>query len=311
MSTLERDDIPHPSVSSQVVAESLRHTLRPGLEVWARTPTVIWPAELLDHLASSLPAPASVQLAEAELPNVGAELAHPKSARGGAAVLFLHGGAFVAWGVAAYRPLVTRIAHAAKADVLSVDYRKAPENPLTAAISDGVDGYRWLLGKGFDPGKIAVVGDSAGGWLTFMVVDAIARAGLPRPESIVAMSPLTDLDPAAKLSHPNADTCAVFGPRALVAFTGVIDDANARGGAEIASPVDLDLRGMPRTLIQVGSEELVYPDAETMAQRLSDADVPVRLQVWERQPHVFQLAAPLVPESRRAIAEIGRFIQNA
>nr|WP_271211312.1 alpha/beta hydrolase fold domain-containing protein [Rhodococcus wratislaviensis] len=45
----------------------------------------------------------------------------------------------------------------------------------------GVDGYRWLLGQGFDAEKIVIAGDSAGGYLTFMTALTLADLHLPCP----------------------------------------------------------------------------------------------------------------------------------
>ncbi|NLG55152.1 MAG: alpha/beta hydrolase, partial [Rhodococcus sp.] len=180
------------------------------------------------------------------------------------------------------------------------------------AIDDGIDGYRWLLEQGYSPNQIVMMGDSAGGFLTFMVAMAAATQGLPQPAGITALSPLTNLDPAGKLAHENADLCAVFPRRAVAALTDVIARVDSRvGGAPCPSPVDGDVSVLPPTLIQTGSEEMTYVDAELMAQRLAASGVDCRLQIWERQVHVFQAAAGIVPEGSAAIREIGRFVRAA
>ncbi|EHK83727.1 esterase [Rhodococcus pyridinivorans AK37] len=51
-------------------------------------------------------------------------------------------------------------------------------------------------------------------------------------------------------------------------------------------------------------------DAESMADRLADAGKACDLQVWDRQVHIFQAAADLLPEGARAIGEIGRFVRS-
>lgn len=56
---------------------------------------------------------------------------------------------------------------------------------------------------------------------------------------------------------------------------------------------------------------MLYPDAELMAERLATAGMPVTLEVWDRQVHVFQAAADLIPEADHAIRQIGNFIRTA
>lgn len=131
----------------------------------------------------------------------------------------------------------------------------------------------------------------------------------------MALSPLTELDPARKLAHPNADRCALLPATAAAELSRLARRLEAHRATSPYTrarlcPIEHDLRGMPPTLIQVGSDELLLPDAETMAHRLTEAGSYCELQIWDRQVHVFQAAADLLPESRRAIAEIGHFIRS-
>jgi epsilon-lactone hydrolase len=77
-------------------------------------------------------------------------------------ILFLHGGGFVAGSPALYRGVTWRIAAAARARVLAIDYRLAPEHPFPAALEDAVTAYRWLLTDGADPRRIAVITPTRG-----------------------------------------------------------------------------------------------------------------------------------------------------
>ncbi|NLU84405.1 alpha/beta hydrolase [Rhodococcus sp. HNM0569] len=302
------------SLQSQLLSHTVRHTVRPFLDAWSRHPDLPWPAGLVDLLGYSLPGVAAVRRTAVRLPHAPAELLRPAgyAASPPRAVLYLHGGAFLCCGLRSHRNLVSRIAAGADATVLNVAYRMLPHAPIRSAVADGLDGYRWLLAHGYPPERIVIAGDSAGGFLTFAVTLDAMRAGLPRPAANIAMSPLTDLDPAGKLAHPNVDRCAMFPGRALEALGGIVDRADSRFGSEpAASPVDGGLTDMPPALIQVGSDELVYPDAVLMAERLASAGVECRLEVWEQQVHVFQAAAGIVPEGGRATRRVARFVRAA
>jgi monoterpene epsilon-lactone hydrolase len=69
-------------------------------------------------------------------------------ARPGHAVLFLHGGGYSAGSCKTHRALAARLSRAARAPLLLVDYRLAPEHPFPAAVEDAVRAYRWLLRQG-------------------------------------------------------------------------------------------------------------------------------------------------------------------
>ncbi|MFZ2527822.1 MAG: alpha/beta hydrolase [Rhodococcus sp. (in: high G+C Gram-positive bacteria)] len=306
------------SLASRLLSTSVRRTVRPAIDAWALAPAFPWPAALVEHLAFPLARVPGVRRRPVRLPSCPAEyLAAPgvdmSAPSRQTAILYLHGGAFLCCGPGTHRQLASRISATTGAPVLNVGYRMLPGHPVRHAVEDGVAGLRWLLDQGRPIERIVIAGDSAGGFLAFSVAVESLRRGLGRPAGVVALSPLTDLDPAGKLDHPNSRCCSLFPRRAVPALAALIDRVDAaRGGghAPAGSPVDADLTGMPPALIQTGSHEMTFADAELMARRLGSAGVPCELQIWERQVHVFQAAAALVPEAARAVAEIGAFVRS-
>jgi acetyl esterase/lipase len=77
------------------------------------------------------------------------------------------------------------------------------------------------------------------------------------------------------------------------------------------SPVNLDLAGLPPTLVHVGTTEVLEFDTLAIAGKLAAAGVPVKLKHWEGRIHDFQLiGVDLLPEARQAIREIGEFVRE-
>jgi acetyl esterase/lipase len=227
------------------------------------------------------------------------------------AVLYLHGGGFVACGLNTHRRLAARVGRAAGLPVLHLGYRQLPRAHLTESLEDCLTGYRYLLDQGFSGDRMVVVGDSAGGGLAFLLALACRERGLAPPAGIAALSPWGDLDNAARLAHPNA----VAGRDAFIPAEGLGLVANwgfaIDGELEPAwQPAKLELAGLPPVLIQVGSTEVMRSDAERLALRCAAAQVPCTLQIWDRAPHVFQAGADLLPQGRDAIGDIGRFIRR-
>lgn len=222
-------------------------------------------------------------------------------------VLYLHGGAYAIGSPACYRHLTWRIAAAAHACILAIDYRLAPEHPFPAAIEDAERAYRWLLAGGAAPGQIAVMGDSAGGGLVFALLMRLRDAGLALPAAAVALSPWTDLALTGASLVRNARADPMLCADAVVGFA-----QNYLAGASpqnpYASPLYGDPAGLPPTLIQVGSDEILHDDAVRMADKMRSAGCRVELEIWPRMPHVWHLFAPILPEARQAIARMGRFV---
>jgi len=244
--------------------------------------------------------------------DAGAVKAHRIStpaSRSGRHVLFLHGGGYATGSSAAYRHFTWRIASAARAHVVAIDYRLAPEHPFPAALDDAVSAYRWLLANHAQPSHLAVIGDSAGGGLAFALSLRAADEGLPAPAAIVALSPWTDLALTGRSLRRNvkADPLMNLGSVAMYARYYL---AGTDPRTPYASPLYGDLRKTPPTLIQVGSDEVLRDDAVRMADRLRALGRHVELEIWPRMPHVWHLFVPILPEAHRAIARIGAFLET-
>lgn len=98
-------------------------------------------------------------------------------------MLFLHGGGYVYGDLDSHDGAARHLAQRSGVQLLSVEYRKAPEHPFPAGHLDAVAAYRWLVNKAVDldadPERLAVGGDSAGGNLSAGVAIAAAQDGLP------------------------------------------------------------------------------------------------------------------------------------
>lgn len=224
-------------------------------------------------------------------------------------VLFLHGGGFIIGSPSLYRHLTWRIAETTRARVLAVDYRLAPEHPFPAALEDAVSAYHWLLANGADSRRIAVMGDSAGGGLVFSLMLRLRDEGVPLPGAAVALSPWTDLALTGPSLRMNATADPMLSAEDPPQF---VDDylAGTDPRTPYASPLYGDPAGLPPTIIQVGSDEVLRDDAVRMADRMRAAGCQVELEIWPRMPHVWHVFVPVIPEARRALERIGSFVRS-
>jgi acetyl esterase/lipase len=288
--------------------------IRLGARLFIRTPertgvSIARRRARMEAYARRVPAPpAGTTISHKPLGSVPAErLARPLS-RSDRVVFFLHGGGYVSGGPRLYRHVAWRIAEAARAAVIGVDYRLAPEHPFPAAIDDAFAAWRALLAEGFDPRRCAILGDSSGGGLALSLVLRLRDEGHPLPAAVVALSPWTDLAITGRSARAGASDPMLnaneLGPLAAKYLAG----ADPRH--PYASPLHGDLHGLPPTLIQVGGDEILRDDATRMADKLERAGCAVALEIWPRMPHVWHAFAPILPEARRAIVRIGEFVRQ-
>ena len=299
---------------SWIVDRTLRSTVKPVISLWSKAPDLPWPYAVVDYLGRPLTRVRGTTVQPVRLRNCRAEIVTPPGDAPVRTMLYLHGGAFLVGGRHLHRQLISKIADHTRSTVLAVDYRQMPKHAVSTSVEDCVDAYRHLLSEGNVPEDILIAGDSAGGYLTFMTAIVAMEEGLPAPAALVALSPLTDLEMANKLGSPSSVTCSIFPRHTAPALYEMYEAIEARSGSRrrtgSASPVDCELHGLPPTLIQASTSEMLYPDAVLMAQRLAESGVPVELQTWDGQAHVFQAGAGIMREAAHAVSNIGEFIER-
>lgn len=308
-----------PSVEGRLTWLATRLTVRPVLSVGSYLPRMPWPFGLLDFAAKAvLPAPGTVR-ASIRLPHCTAKMVRAAGVLPAdgtrRVVLYMHGGAFLACGANTHGRLVTKLSKYADSPVLVVEYRMVPKHCIDDAVDDCYDAYRWLRRQGYAPDQIVLAGDSAGGYLSLALAERLLdeSGDDETPAAIVAMSPLLEIAKEAKQAHPNIHSGAMFPPQAFDAFVELVEAAARNHGrpGQVFEPLQHVKPGLPRTLIHVSGSEVLLHDARLGARVLAAAGVPVELRVWPGQIHVFQLAAPFVPEATRSLRQIGEYIREA
>jgi epsilon-lactone hydrolase len=266
--------------------------------------------QAVEKMHAKLPVAPNTRFDRGEPNGVSAEWCEPESARMNRVILYLHGGGFQLLSAKAYRPMTSELGRAAKACVLAIDYRLAPENRFPAAIDDGISAYRWLLEQDISPKSIAFAGDSCGGGLVVSVLLSARDAGLPLPAAAVSFSPWADLEVTGETAVTKADVddmCSMESLRMMASC--YLGDASPR--LPLASPIYADLSGLPPLMILVGEREALLDDAIRLARRAAADGVRVRLDSWPNMIHIFPLFSGLAPEGRAALADVGQFLEAA
>ncbi|MEO7026708.1 MAG: alpha/beta hydrolase [Caulobacteraceae bacterium] len=263
----------------------------------------------IEEVGAVTPVAPDIALEPAVLGGVPAEWSQAPGADRSRALIFLHGGGFCSGSIVSHRRLATEAGRAAGRRVLAPAYRLAPEHPFPAAYDDVLAVWRALLEAGFAPDRIAVGGDSAGGALAAGLAVRLRDAGEPGPAALWLISPWSDL------TQSGATMTSKDGVDPLI-HRAYLDELAAAfaAGAELADPrlsvLNADLRGLPPTLIQVGSHETLLADSTRLAARLAEVDVGVTLEVWPSMIHAFPLWNGILPEGREAVAHGGAFLRR-
>ena len=201
--------------------------------------------------------------------------------------------------------LASKLTHATGLDVLSFEYRLAPEHPYPAALEDAERAWDYLMHQGYGARDLVLAGDSAGGNLALCLCMELRRQGRMLPGALLLMSPWTDMSASGASYTERAE----MDPMLTLEYIHAVREAYAPGldpGSSRLSPLFGDFACFPPTLIQVGSHEILYSDSERLCARMKEAGVPCRLEVWEDMWHVFQIFP--VKKASQAMENMAQFL---
>jgi len=263
----------------------------------------------MEAAVAAAPPPSGADVKKVGANGVPAEWTVADGARDDVAIVYFHGGGYAMGSLNSHRGHCARLSRAARARVLSVDYRLGPEHPHPAAVEDALAAVRYVRTNGFAPRRTAIAGDSAGGGLTLAALVALRDAGEPTPAAGLCISPWTDL----ALTGDSMRSKAAEDPMVRAADLALMADAYLAGAdpkTPLASPLYANLAGLPPLLLQVGSAEILLDDAVRVAARARAAGVEAELRVWPDMFHVWHAFADILPEGQQAVDEMAAFLER-
>lgn len=241
---------------------------------------------------------------------------HPKEAKSTGAMpglLFMHGGGFTIGSVEDYNGVTGWLAEQMKVVIVSLDYRRGPENPYPAAAEDAIAAWQWLCANtdrlGLNPLRLGVMGDSAGGNLAAVVSQQSVRRGLPKPKLQCLLYPTLDL-------RMTAASITRYGKgygltRELVKwFRSHYLENVAQADEQMASPGLLENVSNQPTTVMVTATDPLRDEGLEYAAKLSAANVRVTHLDYPRLIHGFIGMAGVLPAARLALEEICQVVSE-
>jgi acetyl esterase/lipase len=247
---------------------------------------------------------------------VGVRIYSPRAAAGVLpALVFFHGGGWVAGGAATHGGFCGRLSAAAGVRVIAADYRLAPEHPFPAGLDDCLAATRWAAANasrlGLDPARLAVGGDSVGGGLAAATALALRAEGGPAIALQLLICPILDVRRAGGSRRALGD--GYFISRAAFARDvadylppGVVADDPRVSPLRAAS-----LAGLPPALVHTAQFDPFRDEGEAYAEALRAAGGTAEATRHPGMIHYFYAMARAIPYAAEAAAAIGAQLRGA
>lgn len=229
-------------------------------------------------------------------------------------LVYFHGGGWLTGSIAGSDRAVRLIANEAKAIVVSVQYRLAPEHPYPAAWDDAEDAFAWASANaaalGGDPAMMAVGGDSAGGNLAVSISNRRIAKGQTPPLYQLLYYPAVDLTrdyPSWKLFGTGYGLDIGYADYALprVLPAGKVTDP------EISPILAKSLKDMPATILATAGFDILRDAGRAYAKRLESEGVSVIYLNYASLTHSFLQASGVVADADRAATDTARIFGTA
>ena len=261
----------------------------------------------IEQLARVFPQRKDVQIRPLRIAGIRAEEIKPQ-AHSTQMILHIHGGAFFVGSIKTHRAFLSEIAARTQMQVLHLDYPLAPENKFPEAGDAIYDVYQQLLDQGIQPKDIIISGDSCGANLALALALRI-KAENPQqlPSALILMSPFLDLTLTGESLRYNQKHDALLSIEALESGIDFYVPKHVDRSLPALSPIYGDFEGLPPTLVQIGSKEILISDAQRFEEKAKAADVKVNYKLYTGMWHNFQMFSPWFDEAKKSLTDIAEF----
>ncbi|KXT58183.1 alpha/beta hydrolase [Gordonia sihwensis] len=234
--------------------------------------------------------------------------------KGRGLIVFYHGGGFVLGSRASHDSVVRALAIASGADVLSVDYRLAPEHLFPAAVDDSVAAWRYAVEKapdwGVDPRQIAVAGDSAGGNLAAVVAQQV-RGEEITPCLQLLIYPVVDMSRKRPSVHEFSTGYYLTEEQIDYFCDTYLASRDQLSDPRVSPLLAEDLSGLSPAHVVVAGFDPLRDEGLEYAAALEQAGVPVTVERAGTMIHGFANMALLSPDAQATVRRMGEAVAKA
>ncbi|NIF05213.1 alpha/beta hydrolase [Chryseobacterium sp. Tr-659] len=229
-----------------------------------------------------------------------------KEIKSSSAIIYIHGGWFMAGGYETHDAVVRKLANKTGSVVIFIDYRLSPEHPFPAGLNDCINGIGWVFENaeylGIDPDKIGIIGDSAGGALSTAVSTQLGK----QLKFQILIYPAADNQLNSKSWETYENGPVLNKQGGIDAWAGYLPEEEK--GNPLAIPVLIkDFKETPPTFIILAEHDPLLDDGKQLAMNMEKAGVKLKTKLYKDMVHGFMHMGELLEEMQSAVNEMAGF----
>jgi len=228
----------------------------------------------------------------------------------GKVLIYLHGGGYTFLDANSTLGNAIPVANSTGLRIISVDYSLAPSSKWNQTTNEVISIVQALRDQGYSLDDIAMFGDSAGGGLVAGSVLKMRDEGVGIPAALVLWSPWIDVTGIGDTYYTLRDADPFLNAELEKSMADAYANPSDQRNPYVSPVYGNFTNGFPPTLIQGGTKEMLLSDFVRLYQALDQSGIPVKLDIYEGMPHVFQTFFHNTTESDIALSKINDFLRE-
>lgn len=221
-------------------------------------------------------------------------------------IIYFHGGAYIFEASPNHWKLAEKIVQKSSCRMTLIDYPLAPEHNYKETFEMVSGAYEMLIDQ-YPSDNFIFMGDSAGGGLALALAQELLKEDHKKiPVMLVLLSPWLDLT----MSNPNiknlehSDHILTVN---MLRHAGMIYSNGDNQDQNLLSPINGELKNLPKTIVFYGTQELFHADCDRFKSMMGDRNQDIMFREYQKMQHDWALFP--IPESNQVINEICAFIK--
>ncbi|MBV8327346.1 alpha/beta hydrolase [Chryseobacterium sp.] len=232
----------------------------------------------------------------------------PKGITGGnsSAIIYIHGGWFIAGGFETHDAVVRKLANATESVIIFVDYRLAPEHPFPAGLNDCIHVTDWIIDHaeslGIAGSRIGIIGDSAGAALATAVSIQLGRK--LKFQALIYPAANNHLESKTWETYENGPV--LNKPGGVEAWKWYLPEEEKNNSLAVPALIQ-DFKDTPPTLILLAEHDPLLDDGKQLSENMKNAGVSVSTNFYHDMVHGFMHMGGILDEVQQAIDQMASF----
>lgn len=210
----------------------------------------------------------------------------PKKDKSDKAILYFHGGSYIAEATKEHWSLLQKLSIDSKATIVMLDYPLSPKNTYKDVFEIVEPFYKKVVDK-IDSNNLILMGDSSGGGMALALLEKISNDEEKLPSKTLLISPWLD----TTMSNPEIDRVQKNDKdlnKVKLIPAGILYARGSDKDSEyLVNPINGPLSSIKNVIVYTGTYDILNPDVNLLKEKAISAGTDIEIKEYEKAIHIW------------------------